>query len=103
MRKDQMKKKTSEKELHAQIWPASAWASINHPAKTLLKRPSGRCLRLQAALLILISSLGQGATYTVSNAADSGPGSLRQPILDANANPSGVDPVCTHTRTKAAH
>ncbi len=50
-------------------------------------------LRLPLALVLLISALPAGAaTYTVSNTADSGAGSLRQAILDANANP-GADTI----------
>ncbi|MFQ6008719.1 MAG: hypothetical protein ACE5K8_07190, partial [Candidatus Zixiibacteriota bacterium] len=37
-------------------------------------------------------SASPGATYTVTNTADSGPGSLRQAILNANANP-GFDVI----------
>ena len=40
--------------------------------------------------LTLFSTMGFGATFTVTNANDSGPGSLRQAILDANASP-GAD------------
>jgi hypothetical protein len=36
-----------------------------------------------------LAALASSATFTVSNLADSGPGSLRQAILDANANPGG--------------
>src|SRR5215831_14006619 len=61
-------------------------------------RTSGACLGL---LLAAASALGN--TYTVTNTSDSGPGSLRQAILDANANPGadtisfaipGADPGC---------
>ena len=34
----------------------------------------------------------QAATFTVTNTSDSGAGSLRQAILDANANP-GLDTI----------
>lgn len=37
--------------------------------------------------LSLLSSHSIAATYMVTTAADSGPGSLRQPILDSNASP----------------
>ncbi len=49
--------------------------------------------RLPLALVLLISALPAGAaTYMVSNTADSGAGSLRQAILDANAN-AGADTI----------
>ena len=45
------------------------------------------------ALLILLGTLGAGAdTFTVINTADSGAGSLRQAIADANAN-AGLDTI----------
>ena len=43
------------------------------------------------ALLVLPSALG-AATFTVTTTADSGPGSLRQAITDANAN-AGADSI----------
>ena len=43
-------------------------------------------------LLLLIAPHAQSATFTVTNTADSGSGSLRQAILDANAN-SGLDTI----------
>jgi parallel beta-helix repeat protein len=42
--------------------------------------------------LFLFASVAAAATYTVTNTGDSGAGSLRQAILDANANP-GVDTI----------
>jgi Right handed beta helix region/FlgD Ig-like domain len=45
-----------------------------------------RCTVLLLPLLIAIPNLTQAATYTVANTNDSGPGSLRQAILDANAS-----------------
>ncbi len=46
-----------------------------------------------ASLLVLAPAGGTwAATFTVTSTADSGPGSLRQAILDANANP-GADEV----------
>ncbi len=46
-----------------------------------------------AALFLALGSTGvQAATYTVTNTADSGAGSLRQAILDANAN-AGPDTI----------
>jgi hypothetical protein len=47
---------------------------------------------LTACLLILVSFTSQAATFTVTTTADSGPGSLRQAILDANASP-GADTI----------
>jgi hypothetical protein len=50
-----------------------------------------RRLRLAFLLLLAASSLA-AATFTVTNTNDSGAGSLRQAILDANAN-SGADTI----------
>jgi hypothetical protein len=57
-----------------------------------------------AALAVLVAAVPLSAnTYTVINSADTGPGSLRQAITDANANPGadtinfdipGSDPNC---------
>ncbi len=44
------------------------------------------------AVLYAAAALGSAITYTVSTTADSGAGSLRQAILDANANP-GADTI----------
>ena len=41
--------------------------------------------------LLLVSSLS-AATFTVTSTANSGPGTLRQAILDANASP-GTDTI----------
>lgn len=43
--------------------------------------------------LILTSGAATAATFTVSNLNDSGPGSLRQAVLDANAAPGADDVV----------
>ena len=45
-----------------------------------------------AVLLVGVSSLVRAAAFTVTTTADSGPGSLRQAILDANAN-AGADTI----------
>ena len=50
-----------------------------------------RRFRVVFVLLLAASSLA-AATFTVTNTNDSGPGSLRQAILDANANP-GADTI----------
>jgi parallel beta-helix repeat protein len=47
---------------------------------------------LNGLALFLLTSLAQSATYTVTNTGDSGAGSLRQAILDANAN-AGADTI----------
>ena len=55
-------------------------------------RSSSRGLRHASALAILLSALSSGAlaaTFTVTNTADTGPGSLREAILGANANVGG--------------
>jgi hypothetical protein len=55
-----------------------------------------RFVLLHLVVLLLLGARGtaviQAATFTVTTAADSGPGSLRQAILDANANP-GADTI----------
>lgn len=56
------------------------------PARALL------LLRMVALFLLLSSRALAAATFTVSNTNDAGPGSLRQAILDANANP-GEDTI----------
>ena len=49
--------------------------------------------RTTAALVVLFAAaIARGNTYTVTNTDDSGAGSLRQAILDANANP-GADTI----------
>jgi parallel beta-helix repeat protein len=45
-----------------------------------------------ALALALLATPGSAATFTVTNTADSGAGSLRQAILDANGNP-GADTI----------
>jgi hypothetical protein len=61
-------------------------------------------MRLSVGIAVLSVALPMSAaTFTVTNTNDSGPGSLRQAILDANANPGadtiafaipGADPNC---------
>jgi uncharacterized protein (DUF2141 family) len=64
----------------------------------LPKRPQAAVHRLLFTILLLLASLlppsapANAATYTVTNTNDSGTGSLRQAILDANANP-GLDTI----------
>ncbi len=55
-------------------------------------RPSHRGLSLFAALALLAASSALAATFTVTTTADSGAGSLRQAILDANGN-FGADTI----------
>src|SRR5262245_27174462 len=47
---------------------------------------------LSVACSVLLGTALNAATFTVTTTADSGPGSLRQAILDANANP-GADEI----------
>ena len=51
------------------------------------KRLSG----LGAAILLASAGMLSAATFTVVNTNDSGPGSLRQAILDANDTPRAAD------------
>ncbi|HKP32777.1 MAG TPA: T9SS type A sorting domain-containing protein [Chitinophagaceae bacterium] len=53
---------------------------------------AGRKQSLFLAFSLCLSSFGLAATFTVSNTNDTGPGSLRQAIIDANATP-GVDQI----------
>src|SRR5260370_39466387 len=46
-----------------------------------------KTLLLLGAIMLASPRLAQTATFVVTNTADSGPGSLRQAILDANAKP----------------
>ncbi|MBK8990035.1 MAG: carboxypeptidase regulatory-like domain-containing protein [Chloroflexi bacterium] len=63
-----------------------------------MNRKRDSVLSLIVALLVVMVGLGRvtavahATTYTVTTTADSGPGSLRQAILDANANP-GADTI----------
>src|SRR6266404_2182019 len=59
--------------------------------KTQNRKTIPRALALAALLFSLIVCAGQASTLTVTNTADSGPGSLRQAILDANADTSTND------------
>ena len=60
-----------------------------NPLSQLKKRPSFKCWRFDLALvigaLLLIVTDMPGATITVTNGNDSGPGSLRQAILSASS------------------
>src|SRR3954468_8150868 len=63
--------------------------------KTLSGRPLSPALRPGFAFLLAVVLAGgaaRAATFTVSNLNDSGPGSLRQAVLDANAS-AGADDV----------
>jgi hypothetical protein len=67
-----------------------------HPLATAisacLKQRGGKHLATAAGLALVLASSGpvQAATYTVTNTSDAGLGSLRQAVLNANANP-GAD------------
>ena len=65
----------------------------------LLVEQRGSIMRIQSAALglIMLASAAQANNYVVSTTADSGPGSLRQAILDSNSPAGGV-----HTMTFSA-
>lgn len=50
--------------------------------------------KLSVAIAVALAAIGSsfGATFTVTDADDSGPGSLRQAILDANTTVNGSGP-----------
>src|SRR5512132_1754955 len=58
--------------------------------------------RLVCAMLLACGAAASAATFTVTNTADSGPGSLRQAILDANANP-GLDTIAFNIPGAGVH
>src|SRR5262245_46647527 len=55
-----------------------------------------------AAVAVLVAAVALGNTYTVTSTADSGAGTLRQAILDANANP-GADTVAFNIVGSGVH
>ncbi len=55
-----------------------------------MRRPT--CTLLASAFALVMAPLADAATFTVTSTADSGAGSLRQAILDANAS-SGADTI----------
>jgi len=50
-------------------------------------------LAASVMMVVVLASQAQAATYTVANTNDSGPGSLRQAILDANASSGVADTI----------
>src|SRR5207342_1225175 len=55
-----------------------------------------------AAALFAAAALGGATTYTVTSTADSGAGTLRQAITDANANP-GADTIAFNITGSGVH
>jgi len=55
-----------------------------------------------AALICSVATIGAANTYTVTSTADSGAGTLRQAILDANANP-GADTIAFNITGSGVH
>ena len=53
-------------------------------------KPPGGAVRALGLLLLLSSAQASAAQFVVETTADSGPGSLRQAILNANANPGST-------------
>jgi parallel beta-helix repeat protein len=68
----------------------AAERNLRKQARKMASSTSGAALALGVGLAL--SSTAQGATFTATNLNDSGPGSLRQAVLDANAN-SGADVI----------
>jgi len=61
-------------------------------AKTLRRQVAALSCGCSLAIAGLGSQVASGATFTVSNTSDAGPGSFRQAIADANAAP-GLDTI----------
>ena len=59
-------------------------------------------IRFASFVLALAAASLPAATFTVTNTADSGPGSLRQAVLDANANP-GADTIAFDITGSGVH
>ncbi len=55
-----------------------------------------------AALICAVATVGAANTYTVTSTVDSGAGTLRQAILDANANP-GADTIAFNITGSGVH
>ena len=55
-----------------------------------------------AGALFAAAALVSATTYTVTSTADTGPGSLRQAILDANASP-GADTIAFNIVGSGVH
>jgi len=74
--------------------PCSSQISLCYNLILMRKRTGRRPLRPGFALLLAVVFAGgaRAATFTVTSLADSGPGSLRQAVLDANAS-AGADDV----------
>src|SRR5215203_267474 len=72
---------------------------MRHTTRTTsyLLRPLGllmlAALAASVMMVVVLASQAQAATYTVANTNDSGPGSLRQAILDANASSGVADTI----------
>ncbi len=60
--------------------------------------------RVRAAIMLFASSAAlSAATFTVTNTNDSGPGSLRQAILDANESNAGTDLIAFNIPGAGVH
>lgn len=64
----------------------NSWNQARHPGAI-------RRLVLVALLLALAARSAEAATFTVTNLNDSGPGSLRQALIDANASAPGPNTI----------
>ena len=59
------------------------------------RRPTGRPVQCAAAVIAVLfaAAVASASTYTVTNTNDSGAGSLRQAVLDANANAVAIEHI----------
>src|SRR5262245_25997935 len=76
------------------MWVATLLRCLNSDARPARRDPGCRPQRQRRPAvtprLLALEDRTVPSTFTVENLADSGPGSLRQAVLDANANP-GAD------------